>query len=107
MVADPRYVAARKVLLDALFALQPHGKAVIVVGAQAIYLRTGMNDVGIAPYTSDGDIAVDPTILGDEPELEATMRSAGFDILPRPKASPASGRRRSPSRGTVRSCPST
>lgn len=53
MIADPRYVAARKVLLDALFALQPHGKAVIVVGAQAIDLRTGMNDVGIAPDKTD------------------------------------------------------
>lgn len=87
-VADPRYVAARKVLLDALFALQPHGKAVIVVGAQAIYLHTGMNDIGIAPYTTDGDIAVDPNILGDEPELEATMRAAGFEILPLPKGQP-------------------
>jgi hypothetical protein len=76
------------VLLDALFALQPHGKAVIVAGAQAIYLHTGMNDIGIAPYTTDGDIAVDPTILGDEPEIEATMRSAGFEILPQPKGQP-------------------
>jgi hypothetical protein len=30
MTADPRYVAARKMLLDALLALTPHGKAVIV-----------------------------------------------------------------------------
>ena len=51
--ADPRYVAARKVLLDALFALAPHGKAVIVAGAQAIYLHTGASDIGIAPYTTD------------------------------------------------------
>ena len=48
----------------------------IVAGAQAIDLHTGMNDIGIAPYTTDGDIAVGPTILGDEPELEATMRAA-------------------------------
>lgn len=86
--ADPRYVAARKVLLDALFALAPHGKAVIVAGAQAIYLHTGANDIGIAPYTTDGDLALDPTILGDTPELEATMRAAGFDILPQPAGQP-------------------
>lgn len=79
--ADPRYVAARKVLLDALVALAPHNKAIIVAGAQAIYLHTGANDIGIAPYTTDGDLALDPTLLGDEPELEATMRSAGFDLL--------------------------
>jgi hypothetical protein len=86
--ADPRYVAARKVLLDALFALAPHGKAIIVAGAQAIYLHTGANDIGIAPYTTDGDLALDPTILGDTPELEATMRAAGFDILPQPAGQP-------------------
>ncbi len=86
--ADPRYVAARKVLLDALFALAPHGKAVIVAGAQAIYLHTGASDIGIAPYTTDGDLALDPTLLGDTPELEATMRAAGFEILPQPAGQP-------------------
>jgi hypothetical protein len=51
--ADPRYVAARRVLLDALDALRPHRNALVVVGAQAIYLRTGAGDIGIAPYTTD------------------------------------------------------
>lgn len=77
---DPRYVAARRVLLDALVALAPHGKAFIVAGAQAVYLRTGLNDIAIAPYTTDGDLALDPTLLGDDPELEATMRGAGFEL---------------------------
>ena len=77
---DPQYVVARRVLLDALSALAPHGKAVIVVGAQAIYLRTGLNDLAIAPYTTDGDLALDPTLLGDEPELEASMGGAGFRL---------------------------
>ena len=80
---DPRYVAARRVLLDALFALAPHGKAFIVAGAQAVYLRTGLNDIAIAPYTTDGDLALDPTLLGDDPELETTMRDAGFQLLKR------------------------
>ncbi|HEY6316400.1 MAG TPA: hypothetical protein VI462_00765 [Acidimicrobiia bacterium] len=73
---DPRYVAARRVLLDALVTLAPHGTAVIVVGAQAVYLRTGVGDadITIAPYTTDGDLALDPALLGDEPELEAAMR---------------------------------
>jgi hypothetical protein len=77
---DPRYVAARRVLLDALVTLAPHGRAVIVVGAQAVYLRTGVGDadITVAPYTTDGDLALDPTLLGDEPELEAAMRNAGF-----------------------------
>jgi len=83
--ADPRYVAARRVLLDALEALAPHGRAVIVAGAQAVYLHTGLSEIGIAPYTTDGDLALDPALLGDEPELEAAMRNAGFELLePRP-----------------------
>ena len=79
---DPLYVAARRVLLDALFTLAPHGKAVIVVGAQAVYLRTGLNDVAItiAPYTTDGDLALDPTLLGDDPELATAMDKAGFRL---------------------------
>ena len=78
---DPRYVAARRVLLDALAALTPYGKAFIVAGAQAIYMRTGLNDIAIAPYTTDGDLALDPTLLGDDPKLETTMRTAGFELL--------------------------
>ena len=78
---DPTYVAARRVLLDALQGLAPHGKAVIVVGAQAIYLRTGINDIAIAPYTSDGDLALDPTLLGDDPALEQSMRDSGLQLL--------------------------
>jgi ribosomal protein L11 len=77
---DPRYAAARRVLLDALQALAPHGPAIVLVGAQAIYLRTGMGEIGVAPYTTDGDLALDPTLLGDEPELEAAMTAAGFRL---------------------------
>jgi len=79
-ILDPVYVAARRVLLDALGLLAPHGKAVIVVGAQAVYLRTGAGDVGItiAPYTTDGDLVLDPTLLRTEPDLEALMIGAGF-----------------------------
>ncbi|MDA8024984.1 MAG: hypothetical protein M0T78_00355 [Actinomycetota bacterium] len=77
---DPRYVVARRVLLDALIALAPHGKAFIIAGAQAVYLRTGLNEVAVAPYTTDGDLALDPNLLGDGPALEATMRNAGFEL---------------------------
>lgn len=78
---DPRYVEARRVLLDALEALAPHGRAVIVAGAQAVYLHTGEGDIAIAPYTTDGDLALDPTLLGDAPELESAMEGAGFVLL--------------------------
>jgi hypothetical protein len=71
---DPRYVEARRVLLDALFALAPHGAAVIVAGAQAIYLHTGDADFAIAPFTTDSDFAINPSLLGDDPQLEAAMQ---------------------------------
>lgn len=76
----PLYVAARGVLLDALIALAPHGRAVIVAGAQAIYLRTGAADLSVAPYTTDGDLVLDPGLLGDSPELESAMTGAGFHL---------------------------
>lgn len=41
---DPEYVAARRVLLDALAALLAQRNAVVLVGAQAIYLRVGQGD---------------------------------------------------------------
>ena len=81
---DARYVAARRVLLDALTALAPHGDAVILAGAQAIYLHTGTADLAIAPYTTDGDLVLNPLLLGDAPELEAGMSAAGFHLQQQP-----------------------
>ncbi len=37
---DPRYIAARKTLLDALDALSEHQQSLVLAGAQAVYLRT-------------------------------------------------------------------
>lgn len=82
---DSRYVAARRVLLDALFALAPHGKAVIVVGAQAVYLRTGEANLAIAPYTTDGDLVINPSLLGDDPLLDQAMLAANFTLMRRPE----------------------
>ena len=58
MILDPYYVGARRVLLDALEDLAEHRDAIVVVGAQAVYLRTGAANVGVAEYTTDGDLAV-------------------------------------------------
>lgn len=80
---DPEYIAARTVLLDALTALATHRPALVVVGAQAVYLRTGSAGLSIAPYTTDGDLALDPTLLGEDPLLEEAMRRGGFQLLQR------------------------
>ena len=73
MNEDVYYVAARRVLLDALEDLQGHSDAIIVVGAQAVYLRTGAANVGIAEYTTDGDLAVNADRLADLPLLGDRM----------------------------------
>jgi hypothetical protein len=81
-VAAPEYVAARRVLLDALKALAAHRDAVVVAGAQAVYLRTGPARLAVAAYTTDGDLAVDPRRLAERPALGDAMRAAGFEPAP-------------------------
>jgi hypothetical protein len=47
-------------------------------GAQAIYLHTGEGDLAVAPYTTDGDLALNPADLATRPTLEDALRAAGF-----------------------------
>lgn len=76
---DPLYVAARSVLLDALEALGRQRDAVILVGAQAIYLYTGAIELPIAEHTTDADITIDPGLLQQTPEIESALTTAGFN----------------------------
>jgi hypothetical protein len=80
---DSRTIIARQVLLDAIEALQAHRPALVVVGAQAIYLHTGTGETTVAAYTFDGDLVLDPTLLDDDPRLEEVMSGAGFTLLKR------------------------
>src|SRR5919199_4720734 len=75
---DPLYMRARRVLLDALAALQDQLGAVILVGAQAIYLHTGEAELAVAPFTTDADLALDPAALQPDPTLVEAMHRAGF-----------------------------
>lgn len=77
---DPQDVtlAARRVLLDALEALGPHRSAAVLVGAQAVYLHAGAVELGVAAYTSDGDLGLDPAAVPAEPLIEEVMRAALF-----------------------------
>jgi hypothetical protein len=77
---DLLLVRARSVLLDALQALRAHRPAVIVIGAQAIYLRTGRAQVALAETTKDSDLAIDARTLEPVPLLEVAMRAAGFRL---------------------------
>jgi hypothetical protein len=71
-------IAARRALLDALEALEEHRDALVLIGAQAIYLHTGAADVALAEATKDSDIVIDPRVLEDEPLLDEAMRRAEF-----------------------------
>jgi hypothetical protein len=77
---DPLYIEARRTLLDALLALESHAQSVVVVGAQAIYLRTGPIAGSVAPFTTDADLAIDPRELDDDPLLDGVMVDAGFEV---------------------------
>ena len=75
---DPLYVRARAALLDALNALEPHLDAVVLVGAQAIYMHTGDADLAVAEYTTDADFSVSPGDLADSPLLGDLLLANGF-----------------------------
>lgn len=73
------YVRARTVLLDALDALGVHRDAVVLVGAQAVYLHAGDGDLVTAPTTTDADLALAPDgLAGRLPAVEEAMCAAGF-----------------------------
>lgn len=75
---DPLYVVARRVLLDGFEAMGAHRDALILVGAQAVYLHVGEADLAVAPYTTDADFALNPQRLAAIPLLEGLMAEAGF-----------------------------
>jgi len=83
---DPLYVKARKVLLDAFGGLEDHREALVLVGAQAVYVHTGDSDLSVAEFTTDADLSISPSDLADSPHIEDLLSSAGF----RPGLNPGS-----------------
>jgi hypothetical protein len=79
---DDLLVRARSALLDALTALAEHRDSVVVIGAQAIYLHTGLAPVAVAEATKDSDLAIDTRSLADDPLIEAAMAQARFYLDP-------------------------
>lgn len=82
--ARQEYVDARRVLLDALTALESHLDAFVLIGAQAVYLRTVDRIPGYQPFTTDADLAFDPARLADLPLLGDAMTGAGFRFSGQP-----------------------
>lgn len=77
---DELYIRARRALLDALEALGEQRAAVVLVGAQAVYLHTGEATLAVAPFTTDADLVLDPARLTSEPALAAAMARGGFAL---------------------------
>ena len=84
--SQPRveYVEARRVLLDTLEALEAHSDAVILIGAQAVYLRTVDRLPTYPAYTTDVDFVIQPDQLAEEPPLGEAMVTAGFEYTGEP-----------------------
>lgn len=76
----PEYVVARRVLLDALTALDGHLDNLVLVGAQAVYHHSGSADLNVPLMTTDADLAVNTHELADVPEIGGLMRAA--DSIP-------------------------
>lgn len=81
LMTPPLMVEARRVLFEALEALAEHRGSLVLVGAQAVYLRTDEIALSFsASYTTDSDLAIDPTTLADTPLLADLMTAAGFKL---------------------------
>lgn len=79
MTPSPEHVAARRVLLDALTLMRDQREALVLVGAQAVYHHAPLGDPR-PTHTTDGDLAIDPDLLGEHPDLGATLAAAGFTL---------------------------
>jgi hypothetical protein len=77
---DPLYVAARAALLDTLDALREHHDALVLVGAQAVYVHTGATTLSVAEYTTDADFCIAPDLLADSPLLADRLLANGYEI---------------------------
>lgn len=72
---DLLYVRARAALLDVAEALAEQLDAVVLVGAQAVYIHTGdANFVATAPYTTDADFCIAPAHLNNTPRVRPPRR---------------------------------
>lgn len=80
---DQGLVSARRALLDAVELLGAQTAALVLVGAQAVYERTGYEpEEGAPPATNDADFAVDPHLLAASPVIGTALLDAGYRLTP-------------------------
>ncbi len=80
----PEYVAARHALLDVLEVLHEQRAGLILVGAQAVYLHAPADQARQPTYTTDGDLAIDPDLLTERPDIGETLLAAGYQAHSNP-----------------------
>lgn len=78
------YVEARRVLLNVLDALREHLDALVIVGAQAVYLRTEGRLTTYQAFTTDADLVVNLGLLGPTPPLGESLTAAGLEYTGEP-----------------------
>jgi hypothetical protein len=72
---------ARASLVEAMRALHSiSNDGFIVVGAQAVYLRTAALRTTVPPFTLDGDIVADPRLVRRPRFILQTLENAGFTL---------------------------
>ena len=76
----PSLVESRRHLCEVLDALADHRDGLVVIGSHAVHERTKHLAVG-STATKDSDLAVIPSLVSAEPNLEQVMRAAGFRPL--------------------------
>lgn len=81
-------IEVRKGLLDALDALGPQVKSVVLIGAQAVYIHTTGFDSPVAEATKDADLVFVKELLDDIPKLEVILGESGY--VPHPNGQPGS-----------------
>ncbi|HTU68830.1 MAG TPA: hypothetical protein VMF11_00800 [Candidatus Baltobacteraceae bacterium] len=75
------YAISRATLIDALRALAPlSSDGFILVGAQAVYLRSSQVELPIPAYTLDGDVVVDPRKIRRPRVIADSLEAAGFAL---------------------------
>jgi len=82
----PEYIAARRALLDVLNLLHSQRHGLVLVGAQAVYLRAPALDRQQPTFTTDGDLAIDPDLLSEDPDVGALLLESGYERGPNPGA---------------------
>lgn len=77
-MAASAFQLAEQALCSALDALADQTKAVILVGAQAVYQHTAHFEMPVAPFTTDADLLFDSSRISLDPAIDKALLLAGF-----------------------------